>query len=295
VIVDRQFPSDRHALIESIKRETVDSKVVAIHAGHFLLHYDEDEKRLVPGIASEKSSPRYDVIRKEFDQFPLLTWKLACRIMESLSNVSRHMLTIVNDWQYVPSGVNRESFYAAFANLPASYVDEARAVHSAGAKLLTPKGSAEFTQSHPYFSERALRNRYLRRIKRLIKQGALPEGARVDFSEDGAACSLLDVMGRKTEIYCSSKDADCSSEVAELIDEAFSLINCDTFINLYPAICKEYVESGSELPARLFGTGVSRTVLPSARRSTRSEAISGSACWAMSSESRRSLRSRMRR
>lgn len=257
MIVDRQFPNDRHALIESIKRETSGSRVVAIHAGHFLLHYDEEERRLIPCIASEMSSPRYDGIREVLAEFPLLSWRLACGIAESLPDAARYMLTIVNDWQYVPSGADRRKFYEDFANLPASFIDEARSAQNEGIKLLTPKGPSGFSASQPYFSERSLRNQYNRRVKRLIKQHALPSDVELNLGDDGATCNLLDVMGRKREVYCSSKDADCSSEVAELIYQTFSLVKCDTFINLYPAVCKEYVEPGSELPKRLFGTGVS--------------------------------------
>jgi hypothetical protein len=260
VIVDRQFPSNRHALIEIVKREILESRVVAIHAGHFLLHYDEEERRLIPCIASEMASRRYDGVREALAEFPLLSWSLACRIAESLPNAARYMLTIVNDWQYVPSGADRRRFYADFTNLPTSFIAEARAAQNEGVKLLTPKGPSGFTASQPYFSERSLRNQYNRRVKRLIKQRALPGDVELNLGDDGATCSLFDVMGRKREVYCSSKDADCSSEVAELIYETFSLVECDTFINLYPAVCKEYVEPGSELPARLFGTGVSRII-----------------------------------
>ena len=152
---------------------------------------------------------------------------------QSLPNASRYMLTIVNDWQYVPSGADRMKFYADFANLPISFVDEARSAQNEGVKLLTPSGPSGFTALRPYFSERSLRNQYNRRVKRLIKQGALPGDVELNLSEDGATCSLLEVMGRKREVYCSSKDADCSSEVAELIYETFALVECDTFINLY--------------------------------------------------------------
>lgn len=278
MIVDRQFPDDWQSLVDIVKRATTESRVVAIHSGHFLLYYDADEGRAVPCIASEMKSSKYDAVREELAEFPLLSWKLACRLAASLPSVSHHLLTIVNDWQYVPTGFDRKKFYGDFVQLPDSYIAEASQLKNVNARLLTPEGSMEFSASQPYFSERALRNQYHRRIRRLIKQQALPAGVELNLGEGGTTCSLLDMMGRKREVYCSSKDADCSNEVAELIHQSSSLIGCDTFINLYPAVCKEFVELGSELPARLFGTPVSRIInlaLPATGVATESDLYDG--------------------
>jgi hypothetical protein len=257
VILERKFPRNVEELIDAFQRETSESRAVVIHAGHFLLHYDEDDQRLIPCIATEMMSPRYEAFRREYGEFPLLSWKLACRISEALPAVPRYICVLVNDWQYVPKGIDQAKFYDEFDRLPAAYVAEVQATRGTKAKLLTPRGPSEFSASRPYFSERSLRNRYHKRVKRLIRRNALPEDVEINADENGVSCSLLDVMGEKREVYCASSDADCSSEVAELIDRAFTHVDCDTFINLYPAVCKEFVEAGSELPSRLFRTGVS--------------------------------------
>ncbi len=257
MIVDRQFPRSYSSLIEAIKRETAESEAVVVNAGHFLLYLDEQEG-LVPCIASEMASGRHDEIANELGQFPFLSWQLGCQIMTEISAQLTYLLVVVNDWQYVPAGADRQSFFKTFAHLPGSYVESARSVR--GAKLLTPKGPTDFTATRPFFSERTLRNQYGRHFKRLIKQGALPTDVELQRNESGTFCSLIDVLGSTSEVYCAEKVADCANEIAELIDSASRLVNCDCFINLYPAVCKEFVERGSELPTRLFGTKLARII-----------------------------------
>jgi len=260
VIADRQLPLSVEALVESVRRECANSKVIVIQAGHFLLHYDEERQRLVPSVETTMISAEHEKVRLEFAGFPFLTWKLACRLFKALPTVSSYMSVLVNDWQYVPSGLERKNFYAEFSRLPTTYLDEIRAIRDGNVMFLTPNGPADFSTSQPYFSERKLRNQYDRRIEKLIKTNALPEGIELNIGKDGTTCRVSDVMGVKREVYHSSKDADCSNEVAEYIEQVCRLVSCDTIINLYPAICKEFVEPGSELPTRLFRTPISRII-----------------------------------
>jgi hypothetical protein len=255
MITGRHYPTSREGLFEVVRNATADARVAVAQAGHFLLYQDEVTSRAVPCIESELADARYRAISREFGQFPSISWALAAALLDHLPLRERFLLVLVNDWQYVPDRDARDGFYTDHPRLPAAY----RAAPPAFGRLLTPRGPADFSDADPFFSERVLRNQFHRRLKKLTGSASLPQGLELQHQQSGATCSL-EVMGRMEEIYCSKKSADCSGEVAQLIDQAHTLVSCDTFINFVPNVCQTYVEIGSEIPSQIFGTGVERVI-----------------------------------
>lgn len=260
MITGRHHPRSRTELVDLIANVLGDAQVAVAQAGHFLLYQDEGEDRAVPCISSELTEERYADLSREHGQFPELSWHLGRSVLEALPLRERYLLVLVNDWQYVPSPAARDRFYREHRSLPESYIKPAGKAPVESVRFLTPRGTSAFSTPEPFFSERVLRNQFHRRLKKLISGGGLPSGAEVTLDTDGARCSLVDIMGEKREIYCSSKSADCASEVAQMIDECHQLVTCDTFINFSPAVCRQFVELGSELSPRIFGTRIGRVL-----------------------------------
>lgn len=260
MITGRHHPRSRAELIDLIADVLGDAQVAVAQAGHFLLYQEEGADRAVPCISSELTEERYADLSREHGHFPQLSWSLGRSVLEALSLRERYLLVLVNDWQYVPDPRARDRFYREHCSLPRPYIAAAGEASTDGVQLLTPRGRSDFSTADPFFSERVLRNQFHRRLKKLVSGGRLPPGAEVTVDPDGAKCSLVDIMGERREIYCSSKSADCASEVAQMIDECHQITGCDTFINFAPTVCRQFVELGSELSPRIFGTPVGRVL-----------------------------------
>ncbi len=256
MITERSFPRTFDELREVVASAVGGATPLAAQAGHFLLYFDTVEDRVLPGIASELKSPRHELLRKEVGGFPALSWQLALDLLGPLPAREKHLMVVVNDWQYLPEGVNRARFYSQQRDLPEEF-SEAFARSGGGIQLLTPKKSSV---TYPFFGEKNLRNRYRRAVENLLRKGLLPSDTVTTTTSEGVACNLPDILGRKLEIYCSTKTGDCSAEIAMMLDFARSETGCDAFLNFYPAVCREFVELGTELGARLFGTDI-RTVV----------------------------------
>ncbi len=256
MIEARHFPRNVNDLKAVIKDATVGATRIVAQAGHFLLYYDSVEDQVLPCISSELTSPRHELLRREVGEFPHLSWRTALEVLGGLPASEKAVMVVVNDWQYLPEGVDRNRFYGRYRRLPEQYQDTLIAQSGGLAHLPSPPTFA----TYPFFGEKLLRNRYHREVKRLMRSGALPADATIESGEDVTVCSLPDVLGRRLEIYCSSTTGDCAAEVSMMIREARDLSGCDTFIDFYPIVCKHFVERGTELADRLFGTGV-ETVL----------------------------------
>lgn len=259
MIVDRHSPRSAAELIKSIANALDGSRVAVVQAGHFLLFLDTNTNRALPCVASEMSEERFGPFREEAGHFPQLSWSLALKVLSAVPTEKRYLLVLVNDWQYVKNLDARSGFYEEHVVLPKSYILADEVAKQANVALLTPSGVTTFSGERPYFRETTLRNQFNRRLEKLSSSNSIPEGMAVAQDADGATC-VVDVMGAKREIYCSSKSADCAGEVAQLIDQAHALVSCDTFINFAPAVCKQFVELGSELGPRVFGPKVRRVI-----------------------------------
>lgn len=277
MIVSRYHPRTEQNLATLVEEATRGARSVVIQAGHFLLHYDAQLDRLLPCIAEELSEPRHDRFRHEAGEFPLLTWALGLELLASIPRVAKHVMTVVNDWQYVPKGIDRKRFYATYRRLPASYREMLDNV-GGSVNLLTPPINAS---THPFFGEMNLRNQYKRTVERLIKSGTLPPNSEVRSHGADLVCNLRDWLGREQEVYCSNKTGDCAAEIAQMLRVARTKVGCDCFINFYPAVCQNLVEAGTELGEHLLRNGIP-TVLnvgfPSSAVATRDDLLAGCEC-----------------
>jgi len=259
MIVECRFPRTLQDLMAFVRSRVGDARSVAVQAGHFLVYYDHTEDQLLPCVASELDGPRQQAIRDSVGHFPLLTWDLGLALLQALPAPEKRILVLVNDWQYLPKGVDRARFYKHHCRLPNVY-REALTARTSGVGLLSPPSGGNNLQTGEFFSEQALRNQYGQHIRRLIETKALPANAEVSPNGEVLSCSLVDVLGRREEIYCANKSQNCAHEVAELIFLVRQLSGCEAFINLFPLICRQYVEAGTELAFDLFQTSV-KTVL----------------------------------
>ena len=273
--IRRLYPNDSKELLNIFARYADKANCVVVQAGHFLLYYDHTEARLLPGIAETLDGPRHALFANEIGHYPLLTWRIALQSLAALEVRRRCAMVVVNDWQYLPEGVDRLDFYRHYSLLPESYQRMLAAYPSV--ELLSPSRKPNL-DTGSFFSEQTLRNAYEKHVKTLIRQGALPENVYVERSHR-ISCSLLDSRGHKTkDIYCSDKRQNCTHEVAELIWTVHALTKADVFINFFPLVCKEYMLEGTELSHELFRHAVGKVInvgMPSSHIRNKDDLFSG--------------------
>jgi len=255
----RHFPKDYESLQRLVHRAVRDADTVVMQAGHFLLYYDQETGKILPCIPEALGDPRHAAIRADYAQFPIITWGLGLRLLASLSTSTKRIMAVVNDWQYLPKSANRADFYAAHGRLPKSYEEELGR-YSSTITLFEPKRSKTGVATAPFFGEMNLRNRYQRHVSKLIAAEKLPRGAVLQTRKNAVFCSLPDLAGVHKEVYCFGKTGDCAGEIAEMIYEASSRGGATSVINLYPLVCREFVEFGSQLAIDLLGS-TCKTVL----------------------------------
>jgi hypothetical protein len=239
-----------------VENATRGAETIVVHAGHFLLFSDDETGRLLPCIASELKEPRHSGYRSRYGMFPELTWRLGLRMLSKLPLRDKRIMIVVNDWQYVSPNADRAEFYSEHQELPRGYAEEL--AKFSDISLLAPR--LRDGREQAFFSEVTLRNHFRKKVRRLIKAGTLPEDATVLRSGDLITCQLPDPAGQMREVYCSERAADCSGEIAAMLDETAAATGCQAYINLYPRVCREFVEYGTGLSERLFSTGI-RTCL----------------------------------
>jgi hypothetical protein len=246
----RSFPSDFSALQQLINLAVDGVDTVIMQTGHFLLWQDDVTGEVLPCLEETMHGPHRARIRKNYGHFPLLTWSLGLELLAATPTRNKYALVIVNDWEHLSKIDQSESFFTANPRLPDSFSAELLR-HDGVIKLLRPSNSLEHTGL--YFSERILRHRYQKHVAELIAKGRLPPSAVVKSDEGATYCSLPDGKGSLKEAYCSGKSGDCAGEVAEMIFDATSQTGSACFINLYPLVCRKFVDHGAELAVTLFG------------------------------------------
>lgn len=256
MIASRLHPRTTEALTALAVDAARGATSVVVQAGHFLLYYDIVEDRLLPCVAGELTSPRHELVRREAGEFPLLSLKLGLEVLAAIPARSRSLMIVVNDWQYLPKEIDRRRFYETFKRLPAGYEAALDRYRGKIDLLVPPKGAG----TTPFFGEMNLRNQYRKNVERLMESRSLPESAIVEQGPGGVVCSLSDAVGRRREVYCSSKTGDCAGEIAQMLRSARELAACDCFINFYPAVCRDFVESGTEIGEDLLGNRIARVL-----------------------------------
>ena len=270
------FPSNRKALQEVLLENVKPSKCIVVQAGHFLLYFDEKTGQIVPCIQEELQEPHLANIGKSFGAFPLLTWLLGLDILAQSNCERRMVMTVVNDWQYVPSTANREAFYKDHNHLPSTY-EAALKNYGPEIEVLQPKPVKTGIPTRPFFSEMNQRNQFRKRVEKMLRKDILPAFAEVDRTTDGVVCRVPHAgsfAGR--EFYCSGKSPDCAAQIAQMLSQAKELSDCDTFINIYPLVCRSYVEGGTILASQLFAPRIPCVInigLPSSHVRSLAEAL----------------------
>ena len=255
----RYFPKDYESLRELVQKAAQEAEIVVMQAGHFLLYHDPGSGKILPCVDEALIEPRHAEIKKDYAQFPILTWQLGLRLLAPLSAPVKQVMIVVNDWQYLSKTCNRADFYSGNKQLPKSYAEELDR-YSKTIALFEPKKIKTGTSTAPFFGEMNLRNRYQKHVRKLIAANKLPPGAVLQAKDNDVYCSLPDLAGIQREVYCSGKTGDCAGEIAEMIHEASARARATCFINLYPLVCREFVELGSQLAVDLLGS-TCKTVL----------------------------------
>lgn len=250
MIVKRVFPANFEELKGLVSEASSGAKSIAVQAGHFLVYYDHTEDQLLPCVASELNGPRHEIISSEVGQFPLLTWEIGIDLLRGFpSNIKKQILIVANDWQYLPKGIDRFRFYSRYPSIFGAYQELLNSEPEIS--LITPKSLGMGKETNQFFSEVSLRNQYNRNVLKYVDSPESRDRIESKIGKEGLECSLIDVLGRQQQIYCAGKEASCTHEIAELTRQIVSLGENDVFINLYPIVCKEYVEAGIELSIEL--------------------------------------------
>jgi len=237
--VDRYHPRT----VDEIRKLVADlcqvEQSILLQAGHFLLFYDEESK-LTHACIANPDSPKSNDILQAFGHFPLLTWELGIDILNRIPCSTKEILLLVNDWQYLPKEVQRNEFYSDNPDIPNAFKEALE--QNQDISLLKPEINGEKSITGSFFGEMNLRNRYKKRISRLIRSNAMPTGADPSLEGDHITCTMSLSGEQPTEIYCSGKSADCTAEVAELLLQVSAYRPDTIFINMYPLVCRDFVE-----------------------------------------------------
>lgn len=273
--IDHHHPQSIEELLLLTDVATRAAKSIIVQAGHFLLYYD-DNKHLVRACIAEPTQPQCNEIIENFGHFPLLTWNLGINILKRSQCSMKGVILLVNDWQYLPKSVQRSEYYAQNPELPSGL--KTCLMQHDDIQLLRPEIDTDEAVTGCYFGEMHLRNRYKKRIAKLIREKTLPQDVLVSENGEHLTCAMSLSGGQPTEIYCSGKSADCTAEVAELLLQLSKSRPQSAFINLYPIVCREFVEKGTILAARLGNLNLSTVInagFPSTRVSTMEDLVEG--------------------
>jgi hypothetical protein len=270
--IHRYYPETQDDLWGILKTHAGNAQRVAMQAGHFLLYYDSESSRLLPCLQEALTAPHLQEIRKSFSAFPLFTWRLGIELLSKLPAKQKHLMIVVNDWQYVPKNIDRAVFYENNKELPVSYQNELNP-YSSEIQLFQPK-QIKTGSTRPFFSEMNQRNQFRRRIEKLLRKDMLPALATVIQSPEGVVCSIpAEATHINREFYCTGKSPDCAAQIAQMLSQAQEATKYDCFINFYPSVCRTYVENGTKLASDLFN--LSATVINVGMPSSGVESISG--------------------
>ena len=221
--VVRRHPSSYQELLDLILQASAGARTVVMQTGHFLLYYDTVEDQLLPCVSTELHSPRHKNLREYAGGFPLESWRMGLDLLSALPAANKHVMIVVNDWQYLPSDVDRLRFYSKFKRLPTGY-DEALKQHNGKILILLP---TESSGTIPFFGEMNLRNQYKRNFERLLERDQLPNTVVSDEIAGEIICSLPETIERNWQIYCSGKTGDCAAEIAQVQKYAYEATRFD--------------------------------------------------------------------
>lgn len=275
--ISRHHPRDKAELAAILASCACSSRKVVMQAGHFLLYYDEPSKQTYRCIDEDLTSPHLSRLRRDYAQFPLLSWILGLDLLGTLpAHLETQVMILVNDWQHVPRSFSRSDFYHNPRSLPQSYqlaLSRCPDIH-----LLEPRPPRDESalDTRPFFSETTLRNQYKKHMDKAIRQALIPDSLHLRTDASGKVGALV-LNGRPPrDIYRSTTPGDCATEIAQLLFSLATAHECDCFVNLYPDACQPSVEYGTEIAPLLFNKRpavVANVALPSVSVSTTEDLV----------------------
>jgi hypothetical protein len=236
--LQRVFPKSLQEICDIVLAATKNARHVAMHAGHFLVCQTPDEDTLIPCIASEMSHPALAQLKKDVGYFPGLTWRFGLDLLSRFpSSTQKQVLILANDWQYVPAGVDRFQFYSEYQQLPQEY--NSLLQQYPGITLLTPHMVGSNNNTGPFFSEQTLRNQFKPHFSKALARE----------QKDGATKPAIAgvKLAALKDAYCGKGPTSCAQEVAELLRVVLGKGSTDVFVNIYPLLCRLFVEEGTLL------------------------------------------------
>lgn len=252
MITECAYPKSTGELVKIVRKHTDGFDSVAVQAGHFLVYYYNTEGIMLPCVRQELKSPAHSVKADSIGVFPFMTWRTGLELLKNMDCPKKAILTVVNDWQWLPKHVDRAGFYQKYPYLFDSYLKELNKYNDV--VLLTQNDLGYKVKTGVWFSEVSLRNQYKRQISKMVKRGALPENAELFENGHTESCSLDTAVDKRQEIYCTGKRPSCTQEIAELVRQICIVGKYEMFINIYPLVCKQYVQGGTELCISLMNS-----------------------------------------
>jgi len=259
--------------------------ITIICAGHFMLAMDAAKENLIPALFHSAGDFAQPSIRTFAGLFPEYTWDLGCKLFSQLrENDKRVQLSLlVNDWQMVPADPDREEsapnkyreeFYKHFSGLPDAYAATANAYHVDVANDLYKTPSGDF-----YMREVRLKDRFLRKLKNLLKQDVCVSIGSCSIAADDSGVISYQQRGEPDIQLATRRGTGCAGGITQMILDVagdlhpqYSKLN---FVNFMPKSCTNPVNTATnvaldwlnELPAleitvyNLFleGTGTEQT------------------------------------
>ncbi len=245
-----------HMIFESLFQLPQSGGGVLVQAGHFSLFRWKESACCIPGVFHEirGDSTARRRIREVIGAFPLATWMLGVAIVKELRASGTHssLITVVNDWQHVASGVPggaravRESFYRSAAPTLSVY---ARVLRCTGLASSLRTGIG---RNGALVSENWLRHRVARHLAKLQRDED-GEGALLRWEREPSGRSCLKYFGEsEPSTVLRYNHGDCAGEISELVSEAHRL-GYRALLNFFPTECAGPVVSGTERGLTIFG------------------------------------------
>lgn len=227
-----------------------------IHAGHYLLTWNQ-------GSASDnlEDLPPVKPAARVIANFAHETWQLACETIARFSVSDRLLLlTLVNDWQsLVPPIQSKGEQERIAAKLRREYFDRVPQLPQSHLNVLEQYGISQDRvlkreESCWLFSESRLRQEFGGTVKELLGDPARADnlGLRQYYTDNGEPVIKAAVEDGNEYCLLFCGNTNCAGEVVELLRHLYGR-GVTSFVNLYPAECRQPVIAGTLLAQRLFG------------------------------------------
>jgi hypothetical protein len=234
-----------------------EDSITIICAGHFMLAMDAAKEHLIPALYHSADAFAQPSMRAFAGLFPEYTWELGCKLFGMLQRQAKpvQLSLLVNDWQMVPEDPERaesapnkyrEDFYKHFNGLPDAYVAMAAPYLVDTAKDLYRTPSGEF-----YLREVRLKDRFLRKLKNLLKQDVCVSIGSCSIAADDSGVISYQQNGEADIQLATRRGTGCAGGITQMLldisadlEPRFSKLN---FINFMPNSCTNPVNTATNV------------------------------------------------